>query len=115
MMLGELLSVCRSCIVKYLETSVSCPICDTEIHTHRPNLNLRYAANVTCVGRPDNGLEISLKKLSHKVYRLAVLMIFCEVVKYYSSTTSICPFFSLFIVDGKLLFQRRQNAAVLGL
>ncbi|XP_006817085.1 polycomb complex protein BMI-1-like [Saccoglossus kowalevskii] len=34
-------SFCRTCIVRYLETSKYCPICDTQVHKTRPLLNIR--------------------------------------------------------------------------
>ena len=37
---SELL-VCRSCIVKYLQTSYHCPVCDVEVHKTKPLLHIR--------------------------------------------------------------------------
>ncbi|KAG8305548.1 histone H2A-K119 monoubiquitination [Homalodisca vitripennis] len=34
-------SVCRSCIVKHLETSKFCPICDVQLHKSKPLLSIR--------------------------------------------------------------------------
>ncbi|XP_075683682.1 polycomb complex protein BMI-1 [Rhinoderma darwinii] len=34
-------SFCKSCIVRYLETSKYCPICDVQVHKTRPLLNIR--------------------------------------------------------------------------
>ncbi|XP_001635659.2 polycomb group RING finger protein 2 [Nematostella vectensis] len=34
-------SFCRGCIVRYLDTSYRCPVCDAEIHKTRPLLNIR--------------------------------------------------------------------------
>ncbi|XP_076471881.1 uncharacterized protein LOC143301460 [Babylonia areolata] len=34
-------SFCRSCIVRYLESSKYCPICDVQVHKTRPLLNIR--------------------------------------------------------------------------
>ncbi|CAG0886854.1 unnamed protein product [Cyprideis torosa] len=34
-------SFCRACIVRYLETSKNCPICDVQIHRAKPLLNIR--------------------------------------------------------------------------
>ncbi|XP_064648453.1 polycomb complex protein BMI-1-like isoform X2 [Lineus longissimus] len=34
-------SFCRTCIVRYLETSKYCPICDVQVHKTRPLLNIR--------------------------------------------------------------------------
>uniref|UniRef100_A0A8C9L8K6 Polycomb group RING finger protein 1 n=1 Tax=Pavo cristatus TaxID=9049 RepID=A0A8C9L8K6_PAVCR len=34
-------SVCKSCIVKYLQTSKYCPMCNTKIHETQPLLNLK--------------------------------------------------------------------------
>ena len=36
-----LLVVCRSCIVKYLETNKYCPVCDVQVHKTKPLLNIR--------------------------------------------------------------------------
>nr|KAG5694232.1 hypothetical protein BaRGS_035336 [Batillaria attramentaria] len=33
--------VCRTCIVRYLESSKFCPICDVQVHKTRPLLNIR--------------------------------------------------------------------------
>ncbi|NXA57611.1 BMI1 protein, partial [Nothocercus julius] len=32
---------CKTCIVRYLETSKYCPICDVQVHKTRPLLNIR--------------------------------------------------------------------------
>lgn len=34
-------SFCKTCIVKYLETSKFCPICDVQVHKTKPLLNIR--------------------------------------------------------------------------
>ncbi|CAG0888890.1 unnamed protein product [Darwinula stevensoni] len=34
-------SFCRSCLVKYLDSSRSCPICDVQIHKAKPLLNIK--------------------------------------------------------------------------
>lgn len=34
-------SVCKSCIVRYLETNKYCPICDVQVHKTKPLLNIR--------------------------------------------------------------------------
>ena len=34
-------SVCKSCIVRYLEFSSYCPVCDVLVHKTRPRVNLR--------------------------------------------------------------------------
>lgn len=34
-------SVCRSCIITYLEKNSFCPICEVQIHETKPHLNLR--------------------------------------------------------------------------
>ncbi|KAJ8011132.1 hypothetical protein DPEC_G00055010 [Dallia pectoralis] len=34
-------SFCRMCIVRYLETSKYCPICDVQVHKTKPLLNIR--------------------------------------------------------------------------
>ena len=36
------LVVCRSCIVKYLQTSYNCPVCDVEVHKTKPLLHIRW-------------------------------------------------------------------------
>lgn len=46
-LLGLLVSVvfilvCRSCIVKYLQTSFYCPVCDVEVHKTKPLLHIRW-------------------------------------------------------------------------
>lgn len=35
------ISVCKSCIVKYLQTSKYCPMCNIKIHETQPLLNLK--------------------------------------------------------------------------
>lgn len=37
----SLLAVCKSCIVKYLQTSKYCPMCNIKIHETQPLLNLK--------------------------------------------------------------------------
>ncbi|KAI8515385.1 histone H2A-K119 monoubiquitination [Branchiostoma belcheri] len=34
-------SFCKTCIVKYLDTSKYCPVCDVQVHKTRPLLNIR--------------------------------------------------------------------------
>uniref|UniRef100_A0A3P9IEZ9 Bmi1 polycomb ring finger oncogene 1a n=1 Tax=Oryzias latipes TaxID=8090 RepID=A0A3P9IEZ9_ORYLA len=36
-----LFAVCKMCIVRYLETSKYCPICDVQVHKTKPLLNIR--------------------------------------------------------------------------
>ena len=35
-------AVCKMCIVRYLETSKYCPICDVQVHKTKPLLNIRW-------------------------------------------------------------------------
>ena len=35
-------TVCKTCILRYLETSNYCPICEVLIHKKRPWQNIRY-------------------------------------------------------------------------
>lgn len=51
-------SFCKSCIVKYLETSYNCPVCQTEIHKTRPLLHVR----------PDPVLQDLVYKLVPSLY-----------------------------------------------
>ncbi|KAL9967558.1 hypothetical protein ACROYT_G025810 [Oculina patagonica] len=46
-------SFCRSCIVKYLQTSYHCPVCDAEVHKTKPLLHIR----------PDRPLQDIVNKL----------------------------------------------------
>lgn len=46
-------SFCRSCIVKYLQTSYHCPVCDVEVHKTKPLLHIR----------PDRPLQDIVNKL----------------------------------------------------
>lgn len=46
-------SFCRSCIVKYLQTSFHCPVCDVEVHKTKPLLHIR----------PDRPLQDIVNKL----------------------------------------------------
>lgn len=46
-------SFCRSCIVKYLQTSYHCPVCDVEVHKTKPLLHIR----------PDRPLQEIVNKL----------------------------------------------------
>lgn len=39
-------SVCKMCIVCYLETSKFCPICDVQVHKTKPLLNIRWVAYI---------------------------------------------------------------------
>ncbi|XP_028396470.1 polycomb complex protein BMI-1-like [Dendronephthya gigantea] len=51
-------SFCKSCIVRYLETSCNCPVCQTEIHKTRPLLHVR----------PDPVLQDLVYKLVPSLY-----------------------------------------------
>lgn len=35
--------VCKTCIVRYLETNKYCPMCDVQVHKTRPLLSIRWA------------------------------------------------------------------------
>ena len=37
-----LFTVCKVCIVKYLQSNKDCPICNAVVHETQPVLNLRY-------------------------------------------------------------------------
>jgi len=41
-------SVCRSCIVRYLESSQTCPVCDVPLHENSPLLGIRSTA-IRCI------------------------------------------------------------------
>lgn len=36
--------VCKTCIVRYLETNKYCPMCDVQVHKTRPLLSIRWAS-----------------------------------------------------------------------
>lgn len=54
-----IISVCRSCIVKYLEKNKYCPICDVLIHKSKPLSNIR----------PDHTLQNIVYKLVPKLFQ----------------------------------------------
>lgn len=41
-------AVCKMCIVRYLETSKYCPICDVQVHKTKPLLNIRWELCLPC-------------------------------------------------------------------
>lgn len=51
-------SFCRSCIVKYLQTSYHCPVCDVEVHKTKPLLHIR----------PDRTLQDIVYKIVPGIY-----------------------------------------------
>ncbi|XP_068670154.1 uncharacterized protein [Montipora foliosa] len=51
-------SFCRSCIVKYLQTSFNCPVCDVEVHKTKPLLHIR----------PDRTLQDIVYKIVPDIY-----------------------------------------------
>ncbi|XP_067021559.1 polycomb complex protein BMI-1-A-like [Acropora muricata] len=51
-------SFCRSCIVKYLQTSYNCPVCDVEVHKTKPLLHIR----------PDRTLQDIVFKIVPGIY-----------------------------------------------
>ncbi|XP_074624078.1 uncharacterized protein LOC141882039 isoform X2 [Acropora palmata] len=51
-------SFCRSCIVKYLQTSYNCPVCDVEVHKTKPLLHIR----------PDRTLQDIVYKIVPGIY-----------------------------------------------
>ncbi|KAL3271104.1 hypothetical protein HHI36_021600 [Cryptolaemus montrouzieri] len=61
---------CRSCIVKYLETTKYCPVCDVQVHKTKPLLSLR----------PD-------KIIQDLVYKLVPRLFNNELASYYSILT----------------------------
>ncbi|KAJ7371931.1 hypothetical protein OS493_022029 [Desmophyllum pertusum] len=52
-------SFCRSCIVKYLQSSYHCPVCDAEVHKTKPLLHIR----------PDRTLQEIVFKLVPGLYQ----------------------------------------------
>lgn len=62
---------CRSCIVRYLESSQTCPVCDVPLHENSPLLGIR----------PDATLQSLVYKLVPGVYRGKFA---------YSLTASLC-------------------------
>lgn len=52
-------SFCRSCIVKYLQTSFHCPVCDVEVHKTKPLLHIR----------PDRTLQDIVYKIVPGIYQ----------------------------------------------
>lgn len=50
---------CRSCIVKYLETTKYCPVCDVQVHKSKPLLSLR----------PDRIIQDIVYKLVPRLYQ----------------------------------------------
>ncbi|XP_077978103.1 polycomb complex protein BMI-1-A-like [Glandiceps talaboti] len=52
-------SFCKTCIVRYLETSKYCPVCDAQVHKTRPLLNIR----------PDRTLQNIVYKLVPALFR----------------------------------------------
>ncbi|XP_070565351.1 polycomb complex protein BMI-1-A-like [Ptychodera flava] len=52
-------SFCKTCIVRYLETSKYCPVCDAQVHKTRPLLNIR----------PDRTLQTMVYKLVPGLFR----------------------------------------------
>ncbi|XP_068716208.1 uncharacterized protein [Montipora foliosa] len=51
-------SFCRSCIVKYLQTSFNCPVCDVEVHKTKPLSHIR----------PDRTLQDIVYKIVPGIY-----------------------------------------------
>ncbi|KAJ7371938.1 hypothetical protein OS493_022036 [Desmophyllum pertusum] len=51
-------SFCRSCIVKYLQSSYHCPVCDAEVHKTKPLLHIR----------PDRTLQDIVYKIVPGIY-----------------------------------------------
>lgn len=51
--------VCRSCIVKYLETNKYCPVCDVQVHKSKPLVNIR----------PDKTLQDIVYKLVPRLFQ----------------------------------------------
>lgn len=57
-------TVCKSCIVKYLESNKYCPICEVQVHKSRPLLNIR----------PDHILQDIVYKLVPGCYQSMFLL-----------------------------------------
>lgn len=58
-------SVCRSCIVKYLERNKYCPICDVLVHKSKPLSNIR----------PDHTLQNIVYKLVPRLFQSKLMFI----------------------------------------
>lgn len=55
----SLFTVCRSCIVRYLETNKYCPVCDVQVHKSKPLVNIR----------PDKTLQDVVYKLVPRLFQ----------------------------------------------
>lgn len=62
--LTRLVSVCKSCIVKYLEKNKYCPECDVQVHKTKPLLNIR----------PDKTLQDVVYKLVPRLFQSEIFM-----------------------------------------
>lgn len=64
-----LFAVCRSCIVRYLQTNKYCPVCEVQVHKTKPLLNIR----------PDKTIQDVVYKLVPKLFqsKLFLLILGC--------------------------------------
>ena len=51
-LLTSISPVCKSCIIRHVETSKACPTCDIQIHKTKPLLSLRYLFYYTSLSSP---------------------------------------------------------------
>lgn len=69
-LIGLLFTVCRSCIVKYLERNKYCPICDVLVHKSKPLSNIR----------PDHTLQNIVYKLVPRLFQSELNCIYFKVL-----------------------------------
>lgn len=72
-MFNVFFTVCRSCIVKYLENNKYCPICEVQVHKSRPLLNIR----------PDHTLQDIVYKLVPGCYQSMFFRIYYIIFLYH--------------------------------
>lgn len=104
--------VCKSCIVKYLQTSKYCPMCNIKIHETQPLLNLKLDRVMQdIVYKLVPGLQesmssivpVSLKELQ-RIYRVMLL----EMVAW-SSLFSLSLFMSIYSGEDKRIKEFYQS------
>jgi hypothetical protein len=90
--------VCKSCIVRYLETNKFCPVCEVQVHKTKPLLNIRS----------DQTLQDIVYKLVPGLFqrKWIQLQVWCEL-----SILEINMTLCIFTIIYSKLFFCRWNAA----
>ena len=106
------ITVCKSCIVKYLQTSKYCPMCNIKIHETQPLLNLKLDRVMQdIVFKLVPGLqesEYSKPEVTCVCFQLSILALHCGLEKHNVSSLTFFYFLCMFLEVGVICVLLKQ-------